>query len=61
MDVNELEREWSELTEEFRSLEEANQSYLDLHERLEEMQEKCTKQIQHQRYRMQQISKILKQ
>uniref|UniRef100_A0A2M3Z7B0 Putative transmembrane protein n=1 Tax=Anopheles braziliensis TaxID=58242 RepID=A0A2M3Z7B0_9DIPT len=61
MDVSELEREWTELTEEFRSLEEANQSYLDLHERLEEMQEKCTKQIQHQRYRMQQISKILKQ
>ncbi|XP_035789728.1 transmembrane protein 120 homolog [Anopheles albimanus] len=61
MDTNELEREWAELTEEFRSLEEANQSYLDLHERLEEMQEKCTKQIQHQRYRMQQILKVLKQ
>ncbi|XP_058063403.1 transmembrane protein 120 homolog [Anopheles bellator] len=60
MDLNELDREWSELSDEYRSLEMVNQSYLDLHERLEEMQEKCTKQIQHQRYRMQQIRKNLK-
>uniref|UniRef100_A0A182RHK2 Transmembrane protein 120 n=1 Tax=Anopheles funestus TaxID=62324 RepID=A0A182RHK2_ANOFN len=60
VDVEELEKDWSELSDEFRSLEAANQSYQELHERLEEMQEKCTKQIQHQRYRMRQISKHLK-
>ncbi|XP_035895184.1 transmembrane protein 120 homolog isoform X1 [Anopheles stephensi] len=60
VDVDELEKDWSELSDEFRSLEAANQSYQELHERLEEMQEKCTKQIQHQRYRMRQISKNLK-
>lgn len=59
-DIGELDKEWSELSDEYRSLESANQSYLDLHEQLEAMQEKCTKQIQHQRYRMQQISKNLK-
>lgn len=60
VNIGELDKEWSELADEYRSLESANQSYLELHERLEEMQEKCTKQIQHQRYRMQQISKNLK-
>uniref|UniRef100_A0A182J3M5 Uncharacterized protein n=1 Tax=Anopheles atroparvus TaxID=41427 RepID=A0A182J3M5_ANOAO len=60
VNIGELDKEWSELADEYRSLESANQSYLELHERLEEMQEKCTKQIQHQLYRMQQISKNLK-
>uniref|UniRef100_A0A182PV88 Transmembrane protein 120 homolog n=1 Tax=Anopheles epiroticus TaxID=199890 RepID=A0A182PV88_9DIPT len=60
VDVDELEKDWSELSDEYRSLETANQQYQELHERLEEMQEKCTKQIQHQRYRMRQISKNIK-
>lgn len=53
-------KEWTELSNECKNLEATNTNYLDLLENLEQLQEQCTKQIKHQRYRMQQISKSLK-
>lgn len=61
LDIDEYVKEWSELSNEYKSLETTNSSYLDLLENLEVQQEQCTKQIKHQRYRMQQISKNIKQ
>lgn len=62
MEVNldDYVKEWAELSNEFKSLEATNSTYLDLLENLEQLQEQCTKQIKHQRYRMQQISKSIK-
>uniref|UniRef100_A0A1Q3FYR5 Protein with signal anchor n=1 Tax=Culex tarsalis TaxID=7177 RepID=A0A1Q3FYR5_CULTA len=61
LDLDEYVKEWTELSNEYKSLEATNSSYLDLLENLEVQQEQCTKQIKHQRYRMQQISKNIKQ
>lgn len=58
--IEDFVTEWNELSNEYKSLEAANTTYLDLLENLEMQQEACTKQIKHQRYRMQQISKNLK-
>ncbi|XP_058826547.1 transmembrane protein 120 homolog [Topomyia yanbarensis] len=61
IDLDEFVKEWSELSNEYKNLEATNTSYLDSLENLELLQEQCTTQIKHQRYRMQQISKNIKQ
>uniref|UniRef100_A0A336MKB9 CSON001126 protein n=1 Tax=Culicoides sonorensis TaxID=179676 RepID=A0A336MKB9_CULSO len=58
--VDELQKEFLELSEEFKELESVNQEYLELLEGLEDLQTKCTKNINHQRYRLNEISKNLK-
>lgn len=60
VNLNEYVKEWTELSNEYKTLETTNSTYLDLLENLEQLQEQCTKQIKHQRYRMQQISKSIK-
>lgn len=60
LELDEYVKEWTELSNEYKNLETTNSSYLDLLENLELLQQQCTKQIQHQRYRMQQISKNIR-
>lgn len=60
LELDEYVKEWTELSNEYKNLETTNSRYLDLLENLELLQQQCTKQIQHQRYRMQQISKNIK-
>ncbi|XP_055602118.1 transmembrane protein 120 homolog [Uranotaenia lowii] len=59
-DLEEYLKEWGELSNECKTLETTNSSYLELLENLETLQDQCMKQIKHQRYRMQQISKNVK-
>ncbi|CAG9802420.1 unnamed protein product [Chironomus riparius] len=59
-EIDVLIREWDELSNEYKSLENVNKSYLELLDGLEEMQSKCTKDISHQRYRMLQIAKTFR-
>lgn len=58
--VDELQKEFVELSNEFKGLESTNQEYLELLEGLEDLQTKCTKAINHQRYRLNEIAKNLK-
>ncbi|CAO1376514.1 unnamed protein product [Diamesa tonsa] len=58
--MEEYLKEWDELSEEYRNLETVNQNYLELLDGLEELQTKCRKDINHQRYRIIQMVKNLK-
>ncbi|XP_055523754.1 transmembrane protein 120 homolog isoform X2 [Wyeomyia smithii] len=53
--------EWMDLSNEYKKLEITNTNYLDALENLELLQEQCTMQIKHQRYRMQQMLRTMKQ
>ncbi|XP_055689370.1 transmembrane protein 120 homolog [Lutzomyia longipalpis] len=53
--IQNLKREWDELATEYKDLEAVNQNYLELLESLEGLQQKCRKDIKHQRYRLNQI------
>ncbi|XP_058468177.1 transmembrane protein 120 homolog [Malaya genurostris] len=61
INLDEFVKEWVDLSNEYKHLETTNINYLDSLENLELLQEQCMKQIKHQRYRMQQISKSVKQ
>ena len=45
---------------EFMHLQEANTEYVELLENLDRLQQRCTKDINHQRYRLNQINGNLK-
>lgn len=59
-EIENLIKEFDELSNEYKNLENVNKNYLELLDGLEEMQSKCTKDISHQRYRMLQIAKSLR-
>ncbi|CRK96466.1 CLUMA_CG009889, isoform A [Clunio marinus] len=59
-EINEFLNDWEELSNEYKNLENVNKTYLELLDGLEELQTKCTKDINHQRYRIGQITKNLK-
>lgn len=61
MDIDALMHEWDELSEEYKTLENTNQKYIELLESLHSQQQKCFSEIKHQRYRMGQINSSLKQ
>ncbi|XP_055706826.1 transmembrane protein 120 homolog [Phlebotomus papatasi] len=54
--MDSIRKEWEELATEYKDLETVNQNYLELLEGLEGLQQKCQKDIKHQRYRMNQIT-----
>ncbi|XP_037049254.1 transmembrane protein 120 homolog [Bradysia coprophila] len=58
--LDQLTSDWEELSNEYKDLEVVNTNYLELLEGLYSLQQKCTKDIQHQRYRLSQISSNLK-
>uniref|UniRef100_A0A6B2EBL1 Uncharacterized protein n=1 Tax=Phlebotomus kandelakii TaxID=1109342 RepID=A0A6B2EBL1_9DIPT len=58
--MDNIHKEWNELATEYKDLETVNQNYLELLEGLESLQQKCLKDIKHQRYRMNQICLNLK-
>lgn len=60
MSVVEVSAEWEELSNEYKKLEEVNTEYLELLENLDHLQQRCLKDITHQRYRINQISSSLK-
>uniref|UniRef100_A0A1L8DUU0 Protein with signal anchor n=1 Tax=Nyssomyia neivai TaxID=330878 RepID=A0A1L8DUU0_9DIPT len=53
--IRNLKKDWDDLSVEYKDLEAVNQSYLELLESLEGLQQKCRNQIKHQRYRLNQI------
>lgn len=53
--------EWSGLENDFKELEEVHKQYLQKLEQVHEFQEKCLKGIRHQKYRIEWISKSLRQ
>lgn len=59
-EIDVLLKDWEELSNEYKNLENVNKDYLELLDGLEELQSKCTKDINHQRYRISQIIRSLK-
>lgn len=55
-----ITQDWGDLGTEFKDLETLNREYQAKLESVGELQSKCLKEINHQRYRMGQISKTLK-
>ncbi|XP_055298145.1 transmembrane protein 120 homolog [Sitodiplosis mosellana] len=60
MSLESIQTEWDELSNEFAALEDTSNEYTELLEKLEKLQQKCMKDISHQRYRISQISGNLK-
>ncbi|XP_044754141.1 transmembrane protein 120 homolog [Coccinella septempunctata] len=58
--VQDLLEEWNELSTEFKDLEAVNKIYTDKLEELGSFQNNVLKQLTHQKYRLDQISKTLK-
>lgn len=58
--LEQLSADWDELSQEYKKLETGNNSYLELLEKLDGLQQRCTKDIQHQRYRLGQINANLR-
>ncbi|XP_039292649.1 transmembrane protein 120 homolog isoform X2 [Nilaparvata lugens] len=59
-DLNSCIENYNDLSKEFKELENANKEYLTKLEELGELQSKCVKEISHQRYRLDIISKSLR-
>lgn len=60
MDLKGCEESWQELLKEYKVLENLNREYLAKLEEVGELQGKCVKEIEHQRYRVGIISQSLK-
>lgn len=58
--LGQLAADWEELSQEYKKLETDNGNYVELLEKLDGLQQLCTKDIQHQRYRLGQINANLK-
>lgn len=58
--LEQLSGDWEELAQEYKSLETDSNNYAELLEKLDGLQQRCTKDIQHQRYRLGQINANLK-
>lgn len=58
--MNSCVENYNELTNEFKELENANKEYLTKLEELGELQSKCVREISHQRYRLDIITKSLR-
>lgn len=58
--LEQLSADWEELSSEYKKLEASNGSYVELLEKLDGLQQRCTKDIHHQRYRLGQINANLK-
>ncbi|CAG0884417.1 unnamed protein product [Darwinula stevensoni] len=54
------ERDWTEVSEEYRILQDIHQEYITKLEELSELQGRCEKELKHQRYRLGQIKSSLK-
>lgn len=50
MELDSYKKEFEELSNEHKKLEETNRDYLELLDNLETVQAKCTASIKHQRY-----------
>ncbi|XP_059052041.1 transmembrane protein 120 homolog isoform X1 [Achroia grisella] len=60
MDVEECHKEWEDLIADYKRLEATNKEYITKLEEVGELQSKCMKELDHQRYRMSLISNALK-
>ncbi|XP_032686387.1 transmembrane protein 120 homolog isoform X1 [Odontomachus brunneus] len=60
IDAGSCIQDWDDLTQEYKNLEALNREYLAKLEEVGELQAKCVKEISHQRYRMNAISKSMK-
>ncbi|XP_031765995.1 transmembrane protein 120 homolog isoform X1 [Galleria mellonella] len=60
MDVEECLKEWEDLIADYKHLEATNKEYITKLEEVGELQSKCMKELDHQRYRMSLITSALK-
>ncbi|XP_077290156.1 transmembrane protein 120 homolog isoform X2 [Arctopsyche grandis] len=60
MEATECHKEWEDLIADYKRLEAANREYVGKLDEISDLQTKCLKEIQHQRYRMSIISSAMK-